>query len=274
MIECMLRFLYASLQEGSLNTVGSELRSWVLLVLALVLASPPLLPGRQAEWEPVDVGLEIAAVLRLDEEFATAVEAKNLEKAVGYLANNTWFLGPRASYTQRGFISAWAEFEDPDSTVRWIRRPQDATVSLSGDIAVSTGAFEIYEGHSEESPVHSGDYVSAWRRDEKGIWKLAGNGPIVNWSPGLASLEVRESRSSKIVWMIGDENAFADEGATLRESAAGDLAYAIGEYFVALPNEDGSQSLGTGRSLTVWQRELGGHDWALLWESLPPPSKR
>jgi ketosteroid isomerase-like protein len=240
----------------------------------LLLAHPSLLSGQQTEWEPVDVGLETANILKLDKEFAAAVLARNLEKAVGYLANNSWFLGPRGSYTQRGFVSTWAEFMDPESIVRWIRRPQDATVSLSGDIAVSTGAFEIYESPTEASPTRSSKYVSAWRRDEKGIWKLAANGPIVNWSPGLASLEVRESGSSKTVWMIGDPNAFADEGGTLRESAAGDLAYAIGEYFVALPNEDGTQSRGTGMSLTVWQKELGGNDWALLWESFPTPTKR
>ena len=235
-----------------------------------VFASGPLL-SQEIDWEPVDVGLETLAILGLDEDFSAAARDKDLVKFVTHLASNCWFIGTPSASTQRGFINAWSDLlfvEGSDS--RFLRQPRDATVALSGDLAISFGSYE-FSAPDQESLV--GEYMTVWRRDE-GKWKVAVNAPLTNWDPSLATLEVRVTRSEEHVWLVGDPARVGGDGlAELRKAVSGDLAYALGEYGTPLLNDDGRQVGADGYFLSVWEREEG-QGWELSWESFPPPRKR
>lgn len=245
---------------------ASACRISVALILSVLVAGP--LSSQEKDWEPVDVGLETVAILRLDEDLSAAARNKDLVKFVSLLASNCWFIGTPTAYTQRGFINAWSDLlfaEGSDS--HFLREPRDATVALSGDLAVSFGSYE-FSVPEQENLV--GEYMTVWRRDE-GKWRVAVNAPMVNWDPSLATLEIRPTLSTELVWLTGDPGrVFADEPANLRAAASGDLAYALGQYQISLSNDDGRPVGADGYFLSIWEREPD-QNWELSWESFPPP---
>ena len=251
----------------SVNCVAKRTR--VFLVLSILVMGP--LSGQEKDWEPVDVVLETLAILKLDADFSAAARDKDLERFVVHLATNSWLIGSPSAYTPRGFINAWSDLLfDQGSGSNFRREPRDATVALSGDLAVSFGSYELSVSGQEDVV---GEYVTVWRRDE-GRWKVAVNAPIVNWDPSLATLEVRTTRSQEHVWLVGDPNRVTEDGpATLREAAFGDLAYALGEYWTVLSKDDGTKDVATGYYLSIWEREAH-ENWKLSWESFPPPRQR
>ena len=63
-------------------------------------------------------------------------------------------------------------FADPSASLRW--EPQRAEVSQSGDLGYTVGRFRniVVDSTGAEQVVRQGLYVSIWRRQADGSWKV------------------------------------------------------------------------------------------------------
>ena len=131
------------------------------------------------------VGLRVAAksadtadretLLRLDREFDQKVAAGGGGAAwASYFAENGSMLGKtNPPITGREAIQKTMEpvFANPDFSLRW--KPTRAEILIPGDLGFTTGRYERRvkdkEGRVE---VEHGAYVSVWRKQPNGAWKI------------------------------------------------------------------------------------------------------
>jgi len=66
--------------------------------------------------------------------------------------------------------------EDPQRGLTWT--PETAWASQSGDLGVTTGSFRSFRRNEqgEEETVATGAYITVWRRQEDGSWKVVLDG--------------------------------------------------------------------------------------------------
>ena len=71
------------------------------------------------------------------------------------------------------FREGWAKgFADPNWTITWA--PLYAEAAQSADLGYTTGSFEIHEKSPDGTPlVRKGSYVTIWRKQPDGTWKVA-----------------------------------------------------------------------------------------------------
>jgi ketosteroid isomerase-like protein len=65
----------------------------------------------------------------------------------------------------------WSERPDPPGVLTW--EPAFADVSRAGDLGYTTGPWEFREKSASDPPVAFGQYVTVWRRQPDGSWRVA-----------------------------------------------------------------------------------------------------
>ena len=133
-----------------------------LLVLAAAAAPKP------------DVEAERAAIRAADIEMSDATVARNVDAFLAHLSEDVSFLpenGPTAA-GKAAVRELWAAFFAPSGpTLSW--QPTRAEVSQSGDLGVSTGAYELKARDPEGKPVtRRGRYLTVWRKHKEGSWRV------------------------------------------------------------------------------------------------------
>ena len=114
-----------------------------------------------------------------DAELAFARAFANRDKATFFamVADDATFLSPGATAQgKEQVIKAWTRLlEGPEAPFSWA--PDRVSVSADGNLGLSTGPVCGADG------VHGGDYISTWRREKDGGWKIvfdsSGPGPAV-----------------------------------------------------------------------------------------------
>jgi len=115
-----------------------------------------------------------AALLQVDRDFAKTGVAKNIEGFMGYIAEDVRFYSAGVMRTGKlPFREGWAKgFADPNWSITWA--PLYAEAAQSADLGYTTGSFEIHDKSAEGTPlVRKGSYVSIWRKQPDGAWKVA-----------------------------------------------------------------------------------------------------
>ncbi len=150
-----------------------------LLVVVVVLAMASALaeaqksrPHSARREDPVDAAT--AALLQVDRDFAKTGVAKNLDAFMSYLAEDVRFYSAGVMRTGKlPFREGWAKgFADPNWTITWA--PLYAEAAQSADLGYTTGSFEIHDKSSDGTPVvRKGSYVTIWRKQPDGSWKVA-----------------------------------------------------------------------------------------------------
>jgi len=109
------------------------------------------------------------SALQADRDFAAAV-AKDGPKA-GFLA---WFHATDSQFIQPGAylkgaeaITAPFDQSPPGFTIGWT--PDSGVASASGDFASTTGRYAVKMG---DQTLEQGRYMTSWRKDEAGAWKV------------------------------------------------------------------------------------------------------
>jgi ketosteroid isomerase-like protein len=112
---------------------------------------------------------------RAEREFAAAVAARGLVGWIEHFAEDgVQFHGDGSLSAGHAQIEARmrAFFADADRSLSW--DPMYARVSLSGDLGYTYGPFRIAQRKAESDEIiASGHYLSVWRRDGHGEWKVA-----------------------------------------------------------------------------------------------------
>jgi ketosteroid isomerase-like protein len=115
-----------------------------------------------------------AALLQVDRDFAQAGAAKNMDRFLGYIAEDVRFYSAGVMQTGKlPFRESWSKgFADPNWSITWA--PLYAEAAQSADLGYTTGSFEIHDRSADGTPlVRKGSYVTLWRKQSDGAWKVA-----------------------------------------------------------------------------------------------------
>ncbi|HUP46094.1 MAG TPA: alpha/beta fold hydrolase [Thermoanaerobaculia bacterium] len=126
----------------------------LLLLLATGVSADPVEEVRQAE---------IA--------FAKAFADRDAARFFSFVAGDATFLSAgRTLYGREEVVKVWSGFfKDPVAPFSW--GPERVVVSDDGTLGLSTGS--IYDAQG----LPAGSYISTWRRDAGGAWKVVFDGP-------------------------------------------------------------------------------------------------
>jgi len=151
----------------------------LLATLALLALAAPLVAAQKTRSQahtrrenPADAAM--AALLQVDRDFAKTGADKNLESFLSFVAEDVRFYSAGVMRTGKlAFREGWAKgFADPNWTITWA--PLYAEAAQSADLGYTTGSFEIHEKSSDGTPVvRKGSYVTIWRKQPDGTWRVA-----------------------------------------------------------------------------------------------------
>jgi ketosteroid isomerase-like protein len=115
-----------------------------------------------------------AAVRQADVDMARAVAARDLDRFLSFLADDVSFF-PDGAPIAKGKPAVrvlWAPFfEAQGPALSWT--PATVEVAASGDLAYTTGTFEMKGTDAQGKATHEyGKYVTIWRKRPDG-WKVA-----------------------------------------------------------------------------------------------------
>jgi len=136
-----------------------SLASKWLLALALPLAvraAPPTADTLEA------AARDVAATERA---FARAMADRDFAAFGALVADDAVFRGRTLRIGREAVLEGWKPlFDGPVAPFSW--RPDTVTVSADGRVAVSTGPVQGADGSA------SGRYMSIWRREADGRWRI------------------------------------------------------------------------------------------------------
>ena len=118
-----------------------------------------------------------AAVRAADIAFAEAVAQRNRELFASFIAEDATFLGGGLTQGRDAIVVDWGIFfaAGGPATITWA--PHTVEVAASGDLAYTLGEFEVRAAGPDGRPQKStGTYVSIWRKDSDGSWKVVVDG--------------------------------------------------------------------------------------------------
>jgi ketosteroid isomerase-like protein len=149
-------------------------------LLALALAACALSPT-----EPMDAARSLAAA-----ESAFAAHSVREDMRVAFLAN----FADDGVYVRDGWVEAKADLAKrsaPAIVLDW--KPVFTEVAWAGDLGLSTGPWKITSKAKPDTAPSFGQFVSIWRRDPGGPWKVAvdigiGHATAALWDQPLATV--------------------------------------------------------------------------------------
>ena len=140
--------------------------SLLLLLAAAASAGPATKAG---------VATARAAVRQADVDMARAAAARDLDRFLSFLADDVSFF-PDGAPIAKGKPAVrvlWAPFFEAQGPAL-SRTPATVEVAASGDLAYTTGTFEVKGTDAQGKATHKyGKYVTIWRRRPGGGWKVA-----------------------------------------------------------------------------------------------------
>lgn len=145
-------------------------KPWFRALLLLSLGGCALLPRRAATPEQLR-----AQLLDADRAFAAAAAVRGLDGWLEFLADDAVRIPRPGAAAVRG-RAAIRELDAPtfaDPAVQWRWQPLDAGVFADGRHGFTTGRFRLLrrEGATERL-LGEGAYVTWWRREEDGRWRV------------------------------------------------------------------------------------------------------
>ena len=109
----------------------------------------------------------------LEAQWSKTAGAKDLDKMVSFYADGAMVLPPNApsATTKEAIRKVWKDlFETPGSAVSF--KPSKVEVAQSGDIAYSSGTYDVTMKNASGKPVSDqGKYVAVWKKQADGKWK-------------------------------------------------------------------------------------------------------
>lgn len=139
-------------------------------VLALV-AVAAVLVGSACEREDNVAGAR-AAIMGADSAFAKATKERGADGWVDYFADSGVQVNPGRNVVGRAAIRELMAAELGDTTHLLTWHPTSAEVSRSGDLGYTIGRWEFGARSGGGAPALRGSYVTIWRKQGDGRWKV------------------------------------------------------------------------------------------------------
>jgi ketosteroid isomerase-like protein len=138
----------------------------VALYLLLCLAA--MTTQIRAQGAPPQLPPDVRALVESEQAFSRASAERGMRAAfLAYLADDGIIFRP-APLNGKKF---WETNTGASGLLTW--RPAYAHVSQSGDLGYTTGPYEFSAKTSQDAPADYGNYVTIWRRQKSGAWKVA-----------------------------------------------------------------------------------------------------
>ena len=143
----------------------------------------------------VNLEHERNAVLARDREWAQST--KDPDKFMSYMAHDATVYAP-GEPAQKGAATIRTKFEEmsraPGFSLTWT--PDKADVAKSGDIAYTTGSYEVTMAGGTEK----GKYVAVWKKQSDGSWKVTDDIFNPNAPPQVPHTEHAMVAPSAVKW--------------------------------------------------------------------------
>jgi ketosteroid isomerase-like protein len=115
------------------------------------------------------------AIRKADGDWLKAIQSKDLVRVLAFYRDDAeWLLRDTPPIVgKKGIQTTWSGlFAMPGSWIQW--DPRTADVSVSGDLGYSMGTYEMrFSDQKGKEVIQKGSYVTVWKRDVDGAWKLA-----------------------------------------------------------------------------------------------------
>jgi ketosteroid isomerase-like protein len=136
------------------------MRSKFLSVLALLA-----LAGAHAQ--AVDLEKALGSLIASEKAYAKLAGEKGFREAsISVFADDAVIFAPTAVNGKK----FWREAKE-NPTLRW--RPTFASISQSGELGYTTGPWESSKASDVNKPDAFGHFVTIWRKNKDGVWKVA-----------------------------------------------------------------------------------------------------
>ena len=115
-----------------------------------------------------------AALLKADRAFAQATAERRLEGFASFLEEDVTTIRPNSPVLKgkNALVERWAGLlQDPTMSISW--KPLRVVISASGDLGFTVGSYEVTkESGQVKKAAGSGKYVTIWRKQPDGTWKV------------------------------------------------------------------------------------------------------
>lgn len=143
---------------------------WSLVILGIAFACT----SAQAPAPVVDLDAERASLMKADEDWSASYGAAEnpLDAFVAQIEDDGVLLAPDAPLAKghEAIRAVLAPFRDAEA--RW--QPTSAEIAASADLGHTIGTYEMTIEGPEGSPVKiEGKYLTVWRKQADGRWKVA-----------------------------------------------------------------------------------------------------
>ncbi len=183
-----------------------RLRSGRLLVgacglLGLLAIAPAV--EHPAAAQPADAAADLHAMEETDRAFA------HLSRQQGMKAAFLAYMAPDAVLFRPGPVSGPAYIgARPNPAIELIWAPVHGAVARSGDLGYTTGPYEVRDADATHKVEDTGWYVTLWRKQSDGSWKLIADQGVSTPPPAGAAAEQLAAAGA------GQASAGGPEGAT------------------------------------------------------------
>ena len=191
------------------------MRSKFFLAIALLAVA-----GAHAE----DVELEkaVGSLIAAEKAYDKLAGEKGFREAsISVFADDAVIFAPNAVNGKK----VWREAKN-DPVISW--GPVFASISRSGELGYTTGPWESSKSRDVQKPDAFGDFVTIWRKNKDGAWKIALDVGLDHPQPQETEAEIRTSVPNSA--MPHSESANTDLEKAQRsfaESLKDDEAYAV-----------------------------------------------
>jgi ketosteroid isomerase-like protein len=143
--------------------MGSQVRIGTSVLITL-LASAPVVEGAGP--------LPTASLLAADADWEHAYAAKNLKKAVAFVADEASMLVPNAPIASGKAAVSKAIADDMASNdLTW--HANKAGIARSQDLGYTSGVYEMtFKDASGKMKMDTGKFLTLWKREADGRWKM------------------------------------------------------------------------------------------------------
>jgi len=265
---------------GAYFTVWARVgdRPWKAVAESVLPPRPVARGSHKNEVSPPDRRhlVELRALGNAGRDFARSVETDDVERFKSRVAPDAYFLGSRGTtHGPREVAGAWARYLDPESGEELSWEPREVFVAASADLGYTIGDW-VYTGPEAEGEtgVETGQYVSVWRKNEQGRWQNTADVTMTVRDPlpeGFR-LERQAAIAERLAPLISPQTAISHQRKSWQVgvSAAGDFAYAAGEFVDQTTDAAGETHRAAGTFVTVWKRQVDG-SWKAVAEGLKRP---
>ncbi|MEO9146905.1 MAG: nuclear transport factor 2 family protein [Ginsengibacter sp.] len=136
-----------------------------LIMIFIVASCDNLIPANNQK----KISLSSDEILNTDMAFSTMSRQVGMKKAfLEYIGNEGVLLRPgHPPLSGADAIDFLSQLNDTAYTLTW--KPSRGEISQSGDIGYTYGIYEL----NTKDTVYKGTYVSIWKKQNDGSWKLA-----------------------------------------------------------------------------------------------------